>query len=64
MASWDDGTETMLSVRHSVFRDGRFDPHSSGEVPIELLGPMADLVIRYLRDRSEPVFKSPSEIEG
>jgi hypothetical protein len=51
VASWDDGNGTKLSVRHSVYRDGRFDPHSSGEVPIEYLGEMVDRVRDYLQNR-------------
>jgi hypothetical protein len=52
IASWDEGDGTRLSVRHYVPNEsGRFDPHSSGEVPIELVGPMVDLVREYLQHR-------------
>ncbi|MDQ6776081.1 MAG: hypothetical protein M3071_07655 [Actinomycetota bacterium] len=52
VATWDEGNEMRLSVRHYVpNKSGRFDPYSSGEVPIEFIGPMADLVREYLQHR-------------
>lgn len=39
-ATLDDGDGTKLSVRHFIPNEaGRFDPHSSGEIPIEMIGP-------------------------
>jgi hypothetical protein len=45
VASWDGGDGSSLSVRHHVRNsEGGFDPYSSGEIPIELVGPMVDAV--------------------
>lgn len=50
--SWDEGDGTRLSVRHYVLTEnGGFDPHSSGEIPIELVGPIVDLVREHLQHR-------------
>jgi hypothetical protein len=51
-ASWDAGDGSSLSVRHHVRNsEGGFDPHSSGEIPIELVGQMVDVVGNYLQHR-------------
>lgn len=52
VASWDPGDGSSLSVRHYVLKpDGGFDPHSSGEIPAELLGQMVDVLRDYLQHR-------------
>ncbi len=52
VAGWDSGNGASLSVRHHVRgREGGFDPHSSGEIPVELLGQMVDVVRDYLQHR-------------
>lgn len=52
VASWDGGDGSSLSVRHHVRkREGGFDPYSSGEIPIELLGQMVDVLRDYLQHR-------------
>lgn len=51
-ASWDAGDGSSLSVRHYVRKlEGGFDPYSSGEIPIELLGRMVDVMRGYLQHR-------------
>ena len=51
VASWDDGDGSSLSVRHHVRKpEGGFDPSSSGEIPIELLGQMVDVVGDYVQN--------------
>ena len=52
VASWDSGDGTSLSVRHHVRKPGGgFDPYSSGEIPVELLGQMVDVLRTYLQLR-------------
>ena len=52
VASWDGGDGTSLSVRHHVRKpEGGFDPYSSGEIPVELLGEMVNVLRAYLQDR-------------
>ncbi|MBW3537231.1 MAG: hypothetical protein KY395_05590 [Actinobacteria bacterium] len=52
VASWDSGDGRSLSVRHRVRKpEGGFDPYSSGEIPVEVLGDMVDVLRTYLQHR-------------